>query len=128
MKKLFIYLLILVFYSCDKIETPIAEEYGKFDLSLFPGDPLNYFTQYYDVANPENEWGINPNSKGILLEDYTGHKCTNCPAAAQIAKDLEQDSVLNVIVASIHASEDGSFNPLIIYLLKIMKQRLAMNM
>ena len=109
MKKLFFYLLILAFYSCDKIDTPIAEEYGKFDLSLFPGDPLNYFTQYYDIADPENEWGINPNLKGILLEDYTGHKCTNCPAAAQIAKDLEQDSVLNVIVASIHASEDGSF-------------------
>lgn len=109
MKRLIIYTIFLGVIACDKIESPVAEEYGKFDLSLFPGDPLNYYTQYYDIANPENEWGINSNSRGILLEDYTGHKCTNCPAAAQIAKDLEQDSNLNVIVASIHASEDGSF-------------------
>ena len=43
------------------------------------------------------------------MEDYTGHKCTNCPAAAQIAKDLEDDSSKNVIVASVHASQDGAF-------------------
>ena len=52
---------------------------------------------------------INNNPKGILLEDYTGHKCTNCPSAAQTANALENDSNLNVIVASIHASIDGSF-------------------
>ena len=64
MKRLIIYTIFLGVISCDKIESPVAEEYGKFDLSLFPGDPLNYYTQYYDIANPENEWGINSNSKG----------------------------------------------------------------
>ena len=57
----------------------------------------------------QNEWDENTNEKGILLEDYTGHLCTNCPEAAQIAKSLEEDSSLNVIVASIHASTDGGF-------------------
>ena len=38
-------------------------------------------------------------TKGILLEDYTGHLCTNCPEAAQLLKALEDDSSNNVIVA-----------------------------
>ena len=109
MKKYFLYLLILSLFSCDKIESPVAEEYGKFDWTFFPGDPIDYTTNYYDIANPQNEWDENTNEKGILLEDYTGHLCTNCPEAAQIAKNLEDDSSLNVIVASIHASTDGGF-------------------
>ena len=42
MKKYLIYLLVFVIFSCDKIEIPVAEEYGKFDWIFFPGDPSNY--------------------------------------------------------------------------------------
>ncbi|MBH19297.1 MAG: hypothetical protein CL851_02625 [Crocinitomicaceae bacterium] len=106
MKKYFKYFLIISIFSCDKIENPLPEEYGKFDWSLYPGDPADYS---YDLVNPENNWGPNNNPKSILLEDYTGHKCTNCPEAAQIAKDLEDDTSKNVIVSTIHASQDGTF-------------------
>ena len=106
MKNYFGFILLISILSCDKIESPLPEEFGKFDWSLYPGDPSNY---PYDISNPSLNWGENTNKKGILLEDYTGHKCTNCPAAAQIAKSLEDDSIKNVIVASIHASSDGSF-------------------
>ena len=106
MRKYLKYLLLISIFSCDKIESPLPEEYGKFDWSLYPGDPIDYS---YDLVNPETNWGPNNNPKSILLEDYTGHKCTNCPAAAQIAKDLEDDSSKNVIVASVHASQDGAF-------------------
>lgn len=106
MKNYFGFILLITILSCDKIESPLPEEFGKFDWSLYPGDPSNY---PYDISNPASNWGENNNIKGILLEDYTGHKCTNCPAAAQIAKSLEDDSIKNVIVASIHASADGSF-------------------
>ena len=71
-----------------------------------PNDPTTY---PYDIANPSNNWTLNTNEKGILLEDYTGHKCTNCPAAATIATQLEDDTSLGVIVVSVHASTDGSF-------------------
>ena len=98
MKKYFKYLLVICIFSCDKIESPLPEEYGKFDWSLYPGDPVDY---NYDLVNLENNWGPNNNPKSILLEDYTGHKCTNCPSAAQIAKDLEDDSSKNVIVRAI---------------------------
>ena len=106
MKNYFGFILLITILSCDKIESPLPEEFGKFDWSLYPGDPSNY---PYDISNPSSNWGENTNTKGILLEDYTGHKCTNCPAAAQTAKSLEDDSIKNVIVASIHASADGSF-------------------
>ena len=106
MKKYLKYLLFLLLFSCDKIENPLPEEYGKLDWSLYPGDPSNY---PYDLVNLSSNWGINNNTKGILLEDYTGHKCTNCPVAAQIAKNLEDDSSKNVIVATIHSSLDGFF-------------------
>jgi hypothetical protein len=106
MKNYFGFILLITILSCDKIESPLPEEFGKFDWSLYPGDPSNY---PYDISNPSSNWGENTNTKGILLEDYTGHKCTNCPAAAQIAKSLEDDSIKNVIVASIHASANGAF-------------------
>jgi len=106
MKKYFGFIVCILILSCDKIDSPLPEEYGEFDWTLYPSDPTTY---PYDITNPSSNWGSNSNSKGILLEDYTGHKCTNCPAAATIAKDLEDDTSLNVIVASIHASSDGSF-------------------
>ncbi len=125
MKKYLKYLLFLLLFSCDKIENPLPEEYGKLDWSLYPGDPSNY---PYDLVNLSSNWGINNNTKGILLEDYTGHKCTNCPAAAQIAKDLEDDSSKNVIVATIHSSLDGFFQSTSLYSHQIMKLKLEMNM
>ena len=59
------------------------------------------------TADPSSNWPSNTNEKGILLEDYTGHKCTNCPAAATTGP-IRNDTALGVIV-SIHASTDGSF-------------------
>ena len=106
MKNYFGFILVFLILSCDKIESPLPDEYGKFNWALYPQDPSGY---PYNLADPASNWDINNNPKGILLEDYTGHKCTNCPAAAQTAKSLEDDSIKNVIVASIHASADGSF-------------------
>jgi hypothetical protein len=39
----------------------------------------------------------------ILLEDYTGHKCTNCPAASITAHTLETSYSPQVIVMAVHA-------------------------
>lgn len=106
MKKIFILILVFSVFSCDKIETPMPEAYGEFNWGLYPFEPSTY---PYNIADPASNWGVNSNQKGILLEDYTGHKCTQCPAAATIAIGLEENTSLNVIVASIHASSDGAF-------------------
>ena len=107
MRKEFILLVFICsLFSCDKIDNPLPTVYGDFNWNLYPNDPSTY---PYNLTDPGSNWSTNTNPKGVLLEDYTGHKCTNCPAAAVIAKQLEDDTSLNVIVASIHASTDGSF-------------------
>ena len=111
MKNYFYLLIFIVFglFSCDKVENPIPPVFGDVDWSLYPGDSNDYLT-LYNFDNPETNWSTNYNTKKyILLEDYTGHKCTNCPDAAIIAEQLEDDTSLNVILVAIHASPDGSF-------------------
>ena len=39
----------------------------------------------------------------VLLEDYTGHKCVNCPEAALVARALEETFPGQVIVMAVHA-------------------------
>jgi hypothetical protein len=41
--------------------------------------------------------------KRVLLEDYTGHKCPNCPAAATIAHSQEAYYHGKLIVLAVHA-------------------------
>jgi hypothetical protein len=96
---------LLVFISCDKVENPIPIEEGAVDWTLFPGgDPATY---------PYPTWTANTNvDRNVLIEDFTGHVCTNCPAAAVIASTLETNNPGRVFVASIHASLDGSFQGL----------------
>lgn len=108
MKKLWIYYIIFVIVSCNKIESPLPEEFGKFDWSLYPGDPATYSSTYYNISNPEENWTLNTNSKGILLEYYTGHTCTNCPVAGSNAKRLDT-TFSNLIMTSIHAGPGGVF-------------------
>ncbi|TAL67035.1 MAG: Omp28-related outer membrane protein [Bacteroidetes bacterium] len=43
------------------------------------------------------------NARRILLEDYTGFKCGSCPAAAEIAHDIESRYSGRVILMTVHA-------------------------
>lgn len=60
--------------SCDKVEEPYIKE---------------------------NVWA--PTGRKVLLEDYTGHKCVNCPSAALTANELIEKYQDYLIVISIHA-------------------------
>tara|TARA_B100001758_G_scaffold123000_1_gene105790 strand:+ start:2649 stop:3581 length:933 start_codon:yes stop_codon:yes gene_type:complete len=110
MKNAFLYLIFIAFigiYGCDKIDNPIPPVFGDVDWSLYPGDSNNYLT-LYNFDDPSSNWSPNINtSKNILLEDFTGHKCVNCPAAAVIAKQLEDDT-LNVVLVTVHAGPSGN--------------------
>lgn len=41
--------------------------------------------------------------KNVLLEDYTGVRCTNCPAAGEMALELQKQYGHNVIVLGVHS-------------------------
>jgi len=63
--------------SCDKVKEPYAE--------IKPA-------------------GGDTNYRMILLEDYTGHKCVNCPAAGILARDLEELYKGQIMVMAVHAT------------------------
>lgn len=79
-KYLAIIFAVLVFSTCDKIEKPYLEENsdkcGNGNLSI----PI----------------------KKILLEDYTGHTCGNCPRAAEQTELLINTYCDHIIPVSIH--------------------------
>lgn len=68
--------------ACDIIEEPYKKETGG-----------------------GNGGGETPDKvvKHVLLEDYTGVKCVNCPAAGEIALDLQKRYDHKVIVLGVHA-------------------------
>lgn len=79
-------LVILLFSSCDKIKAPYAlARHGNISDTVI---------DWYDTVIPV---------KRVFLEDYTGHKCPNCPAAATIAHSQEEYYHGKLIVLAVHA-------------------------
>lgn len=75
------YIIILfvtafLFNSCDEINRPYLQDGSDF------------------VADTTK--------RKVLLEEFTGHKCTNCPPAARIAKQLKEIYGDQLILMSIH--------------------------
>src|SRR5688500_18814574 len=69
-------LFILVFAGCDKV--------------LIPQQPQNT-----SVA-------VNDTFRKILIEDFTGHFCQNCPAAAEMVDSLSNAYPGQVIGVGVH--------------------------
>ena len=93
-------IFIFMLSACDRVENPIPYDIGNYDISLFPG---NYATDYnYPTFGPNNNTNVN-----VLLEDYTGHQCGNCPDGAATAKGIADANPGRVIVISEHAGAGG---------------------
>lgn len=69
-----IVIVSLVFASCDKINNPIVQKPGN---ATLPNTPPDHVSKTSDST-----------SHKVLLEDYMGHFCTNCPAAIAEAENL----------------------------------------
>lgn len=106
MKKIFyianIILVSSIFTACDKVEQPIKPSIDL-DTALYTDG------NWEDYPMPTFEANTNIN-RNIVLEDYTGHKCPNCPAAATIAEEIEENNPDRVFVVSIHTGPGGSGN------------------
>jgi len=79
-----IYLLAilgLILGACDKIDEPYLEETG--------GSP----------PPPEEK------VRKVLLEEFTGHLCVNCPEATKLANDLKQVYGEQVVLIAIHSGD-----------------------
>ena len=79
-----------VWMSCDKIDEPLSliDEYD------FPQN-IDDTVFILDSAIVMH--------KQVLLEDYTGHKCVNCPEWAIFAHELAEDLDHHLVIIAIHA-------------------------
>lgn len=101
----------LSFTSCDHVENPFPVGISTdLDTNLYPGNWSDY------VANDWPDFSTLPNdnpNRNALIEDFTGHNCSNCPAAATVAHNLHEGNPSRVFVASVHAGPEidgaGSF-------------------
>ncbi len=71
-------LLVLLYSGCDQVT----------------GDYAQQSSIHRDTAT---------NVRKILIEDYTGFKCGNCPAAGEIATSLEEKYPGRVMIMEVHA-------------------------
>jgi hypothetical protein len=89
--------------SCDHVEniyTPQAST--DLDTTLYPGLWSDYVANEWPIFTPNTN-----TNRNILIEDYTGHKCVFCPAAADLAEALHNVNPSRVFVASIHSGPEG---------------------
>ena len=101
-----LFLILATLSACDKIDQPVIQQASSglegLDWTLFPGgDPESYVVPTFSASSNT--------MRNVLLEDYTGHKCTNCPSANQTASNLEAAYPGRVLVATVHASSTGNF-------------------
>lgn len=72
--------------SCDKVDEPFTKQV------------------FIDTTQVEHQ-------KHILLEDYTGHKCVNCPTAALIAEKMKNIYGDKLVLLSVHAGPFADATP-----------------
>lgn len=83
--------LMFGFASCDVIEEPYKKDNNS--------------------GGGGNEPNPNVVVKHVLLEDYTGVACVNCPTAGQLALDIQERYNHQVIVLGVHAGSMTSLPP-----------------
>jgi len=75
MRKLYLILFLIIWLSCDKIDPP-----------------------YTQTNN-------NLAERTVVIEKFTGHKCSNCPEASRKLDELQEFYGNNLISVSIHPGD-----------------------
>lgn len=108
MKHFFLVTLIAVLFSaCDKVEDPVLEnpnDTGGNEL-VWEFCPDVIPSEYVFPNFP----AVTGTARNVLIEDFTGHTCANCPPAAVIAKQLEAAYPDRVFSVAVHAGPGGGF-------------------
>ncbi|HRG37023.1 MAG TPA: Omp28 family outer membrane lipoprotein [Bacteroidia bacterium] len=85
-KHLLLFSLLAGIYSCDYVSNPVEPTTNNNGESCI--------STAFPATTPFRK---------VLVEDYTGHKCPNCPQAAVSIKKLEQTFHDSVICIAVHA-------------------------
>lgn len=81
-------LMAVATVSCDKMEAPYINVPAVTDTAACPVPEFPAVTGHI---------------KRVLLEDYTGHTCPNCPTAGKIAAELKEQYPDQLVVMAVHA-------------------------
>ncbi|MNU43763.1 Outer membrane protein Omp28 [compost metagenome] len=108
MKKFFILALVLatVIVSCDKVKNayPSNPASSSINWNLYPdGDSAHYMAQGLwptFTANTNTD-------RNVLIEDFTGHQCVNCPFSTNLMEDLIATNPARIFGLGIHAGPTG---------------------
>ena len=95
----FLLVLIAIHSSCDYVTNVNP-----------PVEPSTTGGGTTGVNITDSTVGSNPAQKKALVEDYTGHKCGNCPQAAIVLKNLETTFPGKIVPLAIHAGFFASTN------------------
>ncbi len=79
-------------YSCDEVTNPYPP---KKTVALSDTAKIDSIEAARGLLNL-------PPVRKVLLEDYTGHQCGNCPRAAEVAKTLSAQHQTNLVVLAVH--------------------------
>ncbi len=97
-----VFIFITLFISgCDKVSNAYTPSVStELDPSLYPGN----FSEYVYPTFDENTNTF----RNVLIEDFTGHKCIYCPAAADTAHNIEGSFPDRVFISTIHSDPTGT--------------------
>ena len=87
----FALLSVICFLACDKVENPNEKNPNGIPVAACSGV---WITKTNTLVS---------NFKKVLIEDYTGQKCGNCPPAAVTAESIMNQHPDSVIVMVVHA-------------------------
>ncbi|MBK7666291.1 MAG: Omp28-related outer membrane protein [Sphingobacteriaceae bacterium] len=97
MKKIGLILgIVMLVLSCDKVKNPLQN----------PDAITNCTVSPHFVKTDSNTTKVN--HRIVLVEDYTGHTCGNCPRAAEEAENIQNKYGDSVVVLAIHAGTQFS--------------------
>jgi hypothetical protein len=95
---------LITLQSCDKVKNPYLPEFVDIDTTLLDGQTLaDYKSNNWPTFTTNTNTLVN-----VLIEDFTGHRCVNCPTATSVAEGIEAAHEGRVFIAAIHADNSGS--------------------
>ena len=101
LNSVFLLSMLLAFTACDFVQNVNP-----------PLEPSNGNGSASNIFISDSTTNSDPSLRKALVEDYTGHKCGNCPAAADQLSTLETQYPGKIVPLAIHAGFFAQVNPL----------------
>lgn len=101
-------LIIVTFslISCDKVKNPYPKQFIDIDTTLLFGvDLVGYKNTLWPTFTQNTNTNVN-----VLIEDFTGHQCSNCPVATEKVEIIESQHENRVFIAGIHSGPGGNLD------------------